>query len=130
MTSALAEFIRELIWPYFDTTKACYPPYICCFCKTNLYVLGRGDTAKLSAWINSLTQVIMFSIFCQYIIKVYGRRTWREREGHILMYKYFTLQMKLPFSIYLLYYMPNYIKMNCMYNRLNGKEIHDSQQVL
>ena len=55
--------------------------YICCSCKINLYVLGRGDTAKLSAWMNSLTQVMMFDIFCQYIIKVYGRLG--EREAYL-----------------------------------------------
>ena len=63
VTSAIAELIREYIWPYYDTTKACCPPYICCSCKTNLYALGRGDTAKLSAWLNILTQVMIFNIY-------------------------------------------------------------------
>ena len=85
VSSALAELIRELIWPYYDTTKACCPPYICCFCKTNLYALGRGDTAKLSAWMNSLTQVmndVRYIIFCNILSRSIADLE-REREAYL-----------------------------------------------
>ena len=63
INSTISNLIQNYVWDTYDLEKEVCPKKICTTCKLHLYSLKRGDTAKLSAWMDSISKVIISQFF-------------------------------------------------------------------
>ena len=96
INSTISNLIQNYVWDTYDLEKEVCPKKICTTCKLNLYSLKRGDTAKLSAWMDSISKVIISQFFFilrktiqNYLISL--NLTYIIYLTHALSYKIFSV---------------------------------------